>query len=92
MLGAVLKDSNVVSLQINTAGIMVKDRMVRNALVTNRTYVRVCAGVQATTDCNFGFAVGSLGELALPELALVFFVFLPEDISISLPELSGCNS
>ena len=43
-------------------------------------------------DCDFGFAVGSLGELALPELALVLFVFLPEDISISLPELSGCNS
>ena len=43
-------------------------------------------------DCDFGFGVGSLGELALPELALVFFIFLPEDISISLPELSGCNS
>ena len=48
VLGMVLKDSNVVSLQINTAGIMVMDRMVRNALGTNRTYVRVCAGVQAT--------------------------------------------
>ena len=59
MLGLVLKDSNVVSLQINTAGIMVMDRMDRNALGTNRTYVRVCTGVQATAHSSVGIMAHS---------------------------------
>ena len=53
VLEVVLKDSYVVSLQMNTAGIKVMDRMDRNALVTDRTYVRTCTGVQATVPPLF---------------------------------------